>query len=292
VREIDVLELETKVLELEISEAELVMKLSDTEYALHKAMAGPPGTRIIFSGTINATERGIELSENTDAWGALAVDRSPECMEARLEFEQVRAEVENASSAWIPSLGLSGTASMEGTRFPLDNFSWSVGLSISFTEPGLPTKGSISMGGAVNERNASWSTSTEPAANISAYASIQARSLALLQARERIATAQADAMRNLESLCARYRASSRARDVCARRRDAAVKKRVLSRLLLDAGRITRSDFMKVEEDLSRAETGLVDAALALVQAQRALERVLDIPPGDLGVFIKANEVRK
>jgi outer membrane protein TolC len=156
----------------------------------------------------------------------------------------------------------------------------------------MPGETSLSLGGGEGEKTANYSASAKPGADFTPYAGRRAEELALAQARKLISSTEADVARSFESLVANYRMSSKSRDVAERRRDAALKKRNVSAKLLETGNITRVDYLKSEEDLYKAEIEFMDSVIALIAAERAIERALDIAPESLPGFIAKIEESK
>ena len=64
----------------------------------------------------------------------------------------------------------------------------------------------------------------------------------------------------------------------------------LAELKLSLGEITRLDLMEARLDYAKREASLVEAAAALLQAERELERLLDLGPGELSAFAGRNSL--
>ncbi|MCX7024144.1 MAG: TolC family protein [Spirochaetes bacterium] len=287
IRELDVLDLEAKAEELELAFAELDSRKADAGYALLRALKSGMDRRFEFEGDVDVKAAGLDLSPSDPVLAALAVSKSPELASARLELERSQAEVEASARAWWPRVEVQATCTFSGYDLPLDRFSWSLGVNVGFSEPFLPVSGSLTLGGAERERSASYSSTAKPAADLVPYASRGEREWALSRAALLVRETADDAARAFESTAGTYARARNARAIAERRRDLAAKRRDLSRRLIETGGITRSDFLETEEELARAETVLVDAALAQWQAERAAETKLDIPPGGLASFLNA-----
>jgi outer membrane protein TolC len=67
-------------------------------------------------------------------------------------------------------------------------------------------------------------------------------------------------------------------------RELAARKVELSALRVSLGQMRRIDFMEDQLSLAEAEIRAVEGALALMEAERELERLLDLAPGDLADF--------
>jgi hypothetical protein len=58
----------------------------------------------------------------------------------------------------------------------------------------------------------------------------------------------------------------------------------LAELRMTLGEITRIELMEARLDYAKREAELVDAAVAVLRAERELERLLDLGPGELAVL--------
>jgi len=61
-------------------------------------------------------------------------------------------------------------------------------------------------------------------------------------------------------------------------------------LRLSLGEITRIELMEARMDYSRRKAAVVEAAAALFQAERELERLLDLGPGELALLYNGGDI--
>ena len=60
----------------------------------------------------------------------------------------------------------------------------------------------------------------------------------------------------------------------------------LCEVLLSLGRITRIELMEERLEYAKKEAMAAEAAIALLEAERSLERFIDLPPGSFETFYK------
>jgi len=219
------------------------------------------------------------------AAGNLARERNPDLIQARFSITKKQAEVKYASNSWIPSLRLAGNFGLTGQRYPLTRYNWSVGINIDLSGPWIQNRSGFQAGWeppydrtAVLQNNLS--LLPDPA---SAFGVRQAQ-LALSLEREKY-----------NVLFERIgRIAANAVEKCA----LAEKKRILSleavklgaercrieEIKLELGHITRLDLMEKLIEQTQKEISAVQAAIALLEAERELERFLDLRPGELAAF--------
>lgn len=235
----------------------------------------------------------ISLPESSAA-GALAKERNPDLIEARFSITKKQAELKYISNSWIPTLKLVGSFGVSGQNYPLTRYNWSVGLNIDFSSPWFQNRFGIQAGReppyvttAMVQNN--FNPFPDPAAGI---AKNQA-SLALALEQERYNTV-------LERL---GRMTANAVEKCF----IAEKKRILTmeaellgaercrieEIRLNLGQITRVQLMEVFIEQTQREIASVEAAVSLLEAERELERFLDLKPGGLAIFAASvNEIYK
>ena len=67
----------------------------------------------------------------------------------------------------------------------------------------------------------------------------------------------------------------------------AARRYTIEEVRLGLGHITRLELMQVYIDCTEREVMAVESAIALMDAERDLERLLDLKPGELAVFARA-----
>jgi len=216
---------------------------------------------------------------------ALAKEKNPDLIDARYSITKKQMELKYITYSWIPSLRLTGNFALTGPRYPLTRYNWSVGIAIDFSNPWFQNRFGMQAGWEPPYDNTamlqnSFSPLPDPA---SRYGKGQAK-LALSLEQEKYKTA-------LERI---GRTAANAVDKCAfmeQKRllsiDAAAigaEKCRVEEIRLNLGHITRLALMETLIEQTQKEIAVVEAATALLEAERELERFLDLEPGELEIF--------
>jgi len=222
---------------------------------------------------------------NTAAASALAREQNPSLIEARYTISQKRTELVYHSLSWIPTLRLTGNIGLSGKNYPLTNFNWSVGISIDLTSPWIQNRFGIQAGWeASRDRTASIQNSLSPLQDPSSRFGRKQAKLALALEQEKYD----DAFERMD------RIASNAVEKCAlagQKRALAVEAAALGaersrieEIRLNLGQITRLDLMESFIEQTQREIAVVEAATFMLEAERELEQLLDLKPGELVNF--------
>ncbi|MBU1078881.1 MAG: TolC family protein, partial [Spirochaetes bacterium] len=233
---------------------------------------------------LNAEAIGLDA----DRLRAASVERSPELSAARYGVLKKRAEAKAAAFAWLPSVGIKAGAQLSGEAFPLNRATWSVGLSAEFSSPFLSGALGASVGAEPPlDTTARSSARIQPLGDPARALGLKGSLAALRLEEERYASLVAKVERSADAAVLGYRSALRKRDIGAQALSIAESRSSLVALKVELGQATR--FEAVEAELHRAgeEIGLVEAAHALLAAERRLERLLDLPPDCLAAFMEA-----
>ncbi|MCL2442093.1 MAG: TolC family protein [Treponema sp.] len=220
---------------------------------------------------------------------SLAREQNPDLTEAGLSIIKRQAELRYASNSWIPTLRLTGNFGISGQRYPLTRYNWSVGINIEFNSPWFQNRLGAQAGwepisSGQNDRTAMVQNSFTPLPDPASSFSRNQAALALSIEQE-----------NYNTILERIgRIASNAIEKCA----LAEQKRLLSieaaalgyercrveEIRLGLGHITRLRLMEILIEQTQREIAVVQAATALLEAERELERFLDLEPGELSLF--------
>jgi outer membrane protein TolC len=244
--------------------------------------------------------RSIALPASSAA-AAIAREQNPDLIEARYSITKKQTELKYISISWIPSLRLTGNFALTGPRYPLTRYNWSVGVVVDFSSPWLQNRFGAQAGWEPPYDNTamiqnSFTPLPDPA---SSYGRGQAK-LALALEQEKYNTA-------LERI---GRTAATAVDKCAfmeQKRLLAIEAASLGsercrieEIRLNLGHITRLTLMETLIEQTQKEIAVVEAATALLEAERELERFLNLEPGELGKitdvindsFTKSSQTRR
>ena len=231
--------------------------------------------------------RGTVLPEH-DAAHALALERNPDLTEARLAITKRQAELKFTARAWIPSLRLQGSFGLNGRAYPLTRYTWSLGFNIELAGPWLQNTFSAQAGWEPpHDRSAQFQNNAVPYPNPEAGLSKRQAEqvLALEQEKYRLAIDRMGRFtrRGIEKCAMADTMRSLAVDAIA----LSAERLRLEEIRLDLGQITRLDLMEAMIEYTAKEITAVNAAVSLLEAERELERLLDLKPGELPLFAAA-----
>ena len=280
-RPTDLIEAEIAAALAELESLSLAMDLEEAEWKLADKMGFEKLPAL--SEQID-TKKGTALP-NPAAAKALAESRNQELAAYRYTIARRQAELKTASLSWIPSLRLTGSFGLNGRHYPLSRFNWSVGLAIDFSSPWLSGNFAASAGwDPPHDRNARLQQTAVPAPDPGAVFSVRSAELALNHERSRYQTALKEVRSAAERGVKTCELLDKKRLLAMEALKLEGERFRLAELRLSLGEIPRIDLMEIRLDYEKREAALVEAAAALLQAERQLERLLDLAPGELSVL--------
>lgn len=279
--------------ELDLRLAEVELEILSAELALSEAEAV-----LAEAAGVAAAPESYELpdpdrpcvaldADDDEALAAAARTRSPELRALRYELARKAAEAKAAAFAWLPTASLKAGLQLSGRDYPLTRSTWSLGLSLDFSGPYFGASIGVSggterPGGSTARTGASIRPLPDPAAP---HASKRA-ALALAQAEAALAAASTRVERAAVSAATAYRNALRGVDAAKRSIELAEARRGLVAMRLGLGQARRSELVKAGLERSGEELALLDATAAVLSAERALERLLDLEAGGLASFVE------
>jgi outer membrane protein TolC len=216
---------------------------------------------------------------------SLAQEQNPELAQARFSITKKQAELSYSSRSWIPTLRLNGNVALSGNTYPLNRYNWSVGLSIEFASPWLQDTFSFQSGReSPRDKTANLQNTASPLPNPAASLGTKQAELALALERERYALAWERLGRSARRMLEMCRLAEQKRRVSVEAIGMAARRYDLEEVRLGLGQITRLELMKAHLVYTEKEIAAVEAAINLLQAERELERLLNLSPGELAAF--------
>ena len=230
------------------------------------------------------TNRSIALPV-ADAVAALAKERNPDLIEARYSITKKQAELKYASNSWIPNFRVIGNFGLSGQDYPLTRYNWSVGLSVDFSSPWFQNRLSAQAGWEYpNDKTAMVQNALNPLPDPAAsFGKRQAAlALALEQEKYRIILDRFGRIAaNAVEKCALFEQKRLlAIDAAA----LAAERCRVEEIRLGLGQITRLELMEDFIGQTQKEIAVVETVISLLEAERELERFLDLKPGELTAF--------
>lgn len=225
--------------------------------------------------------RSINFPETGTA-ASLAKERNPDLVEARFSIAKRQIELKYASRSWIPSLRLAVNFGISGQRYPLTRYNWSIGINIDFSTPWLQNRFGIQAGWEPPyDRTAMLQNSFNPLPDPASGFDKKHVSLALALEQDKYNII-------LERI---GRMAANTVEKCAfaeKRRLLAIEAAAIGRercrieeVRLNLGLITRLTLMETLIEQTQREISVIEAATVLLEAERELERFLDLKPGEL-----------
>ncbi|MCL1928589.1 MAG: TolC family protein [Treponema sp.] len=239
-----------------------------------------------------------ELSEQVDIYRSpvipdaiavhrLALGRNPDLHRIVHSIMQKETEAKFASRSWIPAVKAIGTYSVSGQHYPLTRQSWTAGITLSFSSPwfGASTGGSAGWEPPYDKTaklQGSFTPLPDPASGLSA----KQAGLALALERENYQNVLDRLARQAVLEVNNLQLNEQRRMLAVESLKLGAEKYRLSEVLLSLGRITRLELMEERLEYEKKEMVAVEAAIALLEAERSLERFIDLPPGSLESFFR------
>jgi len=226
-------------------------------------------------------------SNFTSAVADIAKEQNPDLVEARYSITKRKTEVKYASISWIPVLRLTGNLGLSGQHYPLTRYNWSVGVSIDISSPWFQNRFGAQAGWEPPfDRTAMIQNSFTPIPDpASSYGVKQAR-LALALEQEKYNTTVDQIGRIASNALEKCNLAEQKRRLALESSNLGIERCRIEETRLELGQITRLNLMEVLIEQTQREIAAVQAATALLEAERELEKFLDIKPGGLSVFFQ------
>jgi outer membrane protein TolC len=219
------------------------------------------------------------------AAGALAEERNPDLAEARFSIIKKQGELKYTSHSWIPTLRLTGGFGLSGQIYPLTRYNWSVGINIEFSSPWFQNGFAVQAGWEPPyDKTVQLQNKFTPLPDPAGALTKRQAMLALALEREKYDLAFERTGRTARRAVEKCSLIDSKRILAVEAIALAAERCRLEELRLSLGQITRIDLMETYIEYTQKEIAAVEAAAALLEAERELERFLDLRPGELAVF--------
>ncbi|MDR1058815.1 MAG: TolC family protein, partial [Treponema sp.] len=274
----DLVEAEITLAEAKIEILSLRLELEEAEQGLAELLGMeelPPLSETVDIGR-------SPLLPSPEQARFLAESRSPVLAEGRFAIARQESEVRFARLSWIPTVRVSGSAGLQGGRYPLGKFNWSVGITVEFSSPWMAG----SLGGNAgweppHDRNAGIRGSLNPLPDPASSMTIRQAELALGFEKARYEENFRELGRTAELGVEKCLILERKRRLALESMELEAERYRLAELRMDLGQFTRVELMEARLDYAQRETAAVEIAVSLLEAERELEKLLDLRPGEL-----------
>jgi len=227
------------------------------------------------------------------AAGALAKERNPDLTEARYSITKKQAELKYVSNSWIPTFKLSGGFGLSGPRYPLTRHNWTIGVNVDFSTPWLQSRfGAQSGWEPPHDKTAVVQNSFSPLPDPAAAFGKKQAMLALALEQEKYIAAVERIGRMAANAVEKCALAEQKRILSLKAATLAAERSRIEGIRLELGQITRLDLMETLIEQTQREITAVEAAAALLNAERELEKFLDLKPGELEAFAASTGRRK
>jgi outer membrane protein TolC len=221
---------------------------------------------------------------------SIAGERSPELAEVRFSITKKEGELQYVSRSWIPAFKLTGGFGLSGQSYPLTRHTWSVGLSIEFASPWLQNSFDVQAGWEPpHDRTARLQNNFTPAPDPAAGLSKRQAQLALALEQEKYRTVFERVGRSAWRAVEKCVLADAKRGLAVDAVTLSAERYRLEEVRHSLGHITRLELMDALIKFTQKEIAAVEAAAAMLQTERELERLLDLRPGELTAFVSNME---
>jgi len=236
--------------------------------------------------------RSIKLPR-VSAAAALAKDRNPDLNQTRHSIAKKKMELKYASRNWVPTIKLNGNFGITGQQYPLTRHNWSVGITVDFMHPWFQNKLVMQTGwepvaSGLYDRNAMLQNSFTPLPDPAAGFNKKQAALALSLEQENFNTVLDRLGRITSNALEKYVLADQKRILSQESASLGRERCNIEEIRLGLGHIKRLDLMEILIEQTQREIAVVQTATALLEAERELERFLDLQPGELEIFAKNN----
>jgi len=178
---------------------------------------------------------------------------------------------------------------LTGQEYPLTHYNWSVGLSVDLSSPWIQNRFSAQTGWEPSiidqyDRTAMMQNSFSPFHDpVSRFGKKQAK-LSLVLEQDKFDTALEQIGRIASNAVEKCLLAEQKRLLALEAASLGAERCRIEEIRLNLGQITRLKMMETLIEQTQREIAVVEAATFLLEAERELERFLDLQPGGLAQF--------
>jgi outer membrane protein TolC len=281
---VDLAEAEVSVAEAEVALELIRIELAEQERQFAEILGIEEPPRLEETVDIR---RGTVLPPAAAA-RALAERRNPDLAEGRYTIAKKQGELTYAARSWIPTVRLLGGFGLSGRQYPLSRHTWSVGINIEFSSPWFQnTLGAAAGWEPPYDQSARLQNSLSPLPDPAAGLGKRQAALALSLEKTNYDRTFERTGRAALLAAEQCRLGDRKRSLAVEALALAAERYRLEEIRLGLGQITRIDLMEARLEYTQKEIAAVEAAAVLLEAERELERLLDLRPGELAALAAA-----
>ena len=274
----DVLEAKLKIRGMEIDLAENQLDVREAEIQLR----GLLGVDVLPVVNEQFELESPLLEISADRFAAMAVSRSLDMIVQRYSIQKAMNALNTQAVIWIPQISFKLNAQFSGQTLPFNQATWNCGIYLDFSLPWLQSSVGVTGGMEGNDSTTMRSTSHfEPMSSPVNMLDRKGLQLNLEMQLEKLKQTEDAIIKKARSAIERYALLWERRDLARKSTDLQLEKIEFTKLQLELGKVTRSELLTVSLELAEKELAIVDAHMALVAAERELEKLVELEPGDL-----------
>lgn len=271
ITELDLLEVETQVLEQELALEELRRTQTQLAFQINAALDLDPDSEVRFDAELDASFTGLVEQLDAPALTARALSENIQLRQARNAVAVAGDAVRTARRVWLPQVSASASVQFSGDEFPLSDPTLGLGVDLAWNLPVAPVDvgGDISRSDSLSRSRSATVSTTIPGNVEGLTAGDQAR-LSALQAGTNLLDQSTALTFQIEQAVDEISSRRRSLSV-ARRRLGLERRRVeIELVLLELGQLTRVDAVESQVRLANLEIDLIESVVELFRTELAV----------------------
>lgn len=271
ITELDLLEVETQVLEQELALEELRRTQTQLEFQINAALELDPDSEVRFDAELDASFTGLVEELDAPALTARALSENIQLRQARNAVAVAGDAVRSARRVWLPQVSASASVQFSGDEFPLSDPTLGLGVDLAWNLPVAP----VDVGGDISRsdqlsRSRSATISTTIPGNVEGLTAGDQARLSALQAGTNLLDQSTALTFQIEQAVDEISSRRRSLSV-ARRRLSLERRRVeIQLVLLELGQLTRVDAVESQVRLANLEIDLIESVVELFRTELAV----------------------
>lgn len=285
IREIDLIETSISLATLEQTIYGTETELLAAEYNLKKMIGIDQRVAVSIATETDETYEGMPIRGSVAELKNHALRSNTDLMKANASLEESLITNRVGKSSWNPNVDLVATVQLDGERYPLQNPDYGLKVNVNFPFDLIPLN--LSIGFTTSPDMQYGRTYTSGASSPKSLDPIIDRRLSdvgLDQAIRQTKTAEDDILFQIDQLVSSYERTRREQQLLSRKLELQAKKCSVLALQLEIGKVTRVEYLEGENDLVNTRLDRLSGILSLLQAERQIERMAGLEPGDLRHF--------
>lgn len=275
ITELDLLDVETQVLEQELTLEELKRTQTQLEFQINAALDLSPDSEVDFDADLNESFDGLVDELDVQTLTARARTENIQLRQARNAVAVAEDALRLARRVWLPQINANASVQFSGDQFPLSDPSLAVGVDLLWNLPVAP----VDVGGDISRsdrlsRSRSTTFSTTIPTNVAGLTAQDEARLSALQAGTNLLDQGTALTFQIEQSVDEISSLRRSLDVGRRRLSVERRRGSIELVLLELGQLTRVDAVESQVRLANLEIDLIESVVELFRVELALLQVI------------------